>query len=82
MVLKYLFIIVLFYFIVRASGNLMRAVRGGLNPPPSQQRFDPRNAPGSARDQPASRSSDSRSSRDDDGFWGKDIEDAKWEDLD
>lgn len=79
MVLKYLFFLILFYFIVRASGNLVRAVRGGLGTPPSQDHFDPLNTSG-----PSARGTTGRSAREDapPNFWGKDIEDATWEDLD
>ena len=82
MILKYLLLVVLFYFIVRASGNLMRAVRGGLNPPPPQQRFDPRGASGPSNGASSPDRSNPRSEDEGDGFWGKDIEDATWEDLD
>jgi hypothetical protein len=87
MLLKYLLFLVLFYFVYRASKNIMRAVRGELDAPPSQPRFG--GGASQRRDQAYRRWQDtssgsgrgsSSSNTGSEGFWG-DVEDAKWEDL-
>lgn len=86
MLLKYLLFLVLFYFVYRASKNIMRAVRGELDAPPSQPRFG--GGASQRRDQAYRRWQDtssesgrgSSSNTDSEEFWG-DVEDAKWEDL-
>lgn len=78
MLLKYLLVGILFYFIVKTSRNLIRAVRGELNASPRNPRFDER----SPRDgwQNGASSHPSRTTRRSER-WDADIEDAKWEDL-
>lgn len=92
MLLKYLLFVILFYFVYRASRNLMRAVRGELDAPSSTPRFG---AESSARrdaayrrwqdlsspDRPNGAQSSRRSESDPTSFWGDDVEDATWEDL-
>ncbi|NBB74568.1 MAG: hypothetical protein GVY35_12930 [Bacteroidetes bacterium] len=82
MLLKYLLVGIIFYYIVKTSGNLMQAIRGGLSGMDSDPRFDDhtrssRTRSGSAwRAKDEGRSSSRRGKR-----WDGDIEDAKWEDL-
>lgn len=87
MLFKYLLFLVLFYFVYRASKNIVRAVRGELDAPPSQPRFgggaSQRRDQAYRRWQDASSGSSGGSSPSNSGsggFWG-DVEDAKWEDV-
>lgn len=78
---KYLLVVIIFYFIVKTSGNLMRAMRGELDAGYRDTRFQSRSnadrrgstSGWSARESNGS----SRSST----HHGRDIEDAEWEDL-
>lgn len=83
MLLKYLLVGIIFYYIVKTSGNLMRAIRSGAEGAPSR---DPRfNARGRSSEGRASSTwqtrSNGRAPERDDERWDGDIEDAKWEDL-
>lgn len=79
--MEYLVLGIILYFILRTSGNLVRLMGGndgssaqGAGEHESPSRRDgwegpsPRQHTGTARDEPT--------------FWGKDIEDATWHDLD
>jgi hypothetical protein len=79
--MEYLVFGIILYFILRASGNLVRLMGGdegtspeqewGHEPSPRQTEWEgpsPRQRTGAARDEPT--------------FWGKDVEDATWRDLD
>ena len=79
MLLKYLFLVVIFYFIVKTSGNLMRALRGELDAGYRDSRFQDyteserrQSSSGWETPNPSRRST----------YRDEDIEDAKWEDLD
>lgn len=79
--LKYLLVVIIFYFIVKTSGNLMRAMRGELDAGYHDARFqntpnaDRRRSSSGWRTRGSNGSSRSSTHRD------EDIEDAKWEDL-
>jgi hypothetical protein len=81
MLLKYLLVVIIFYFIVKTSGNLMRAMRGeldaGYHDPQFQDgsRSGQRGASASWSTRGSNGTSRSSTRRD------EDIEDAKWEDL-
>lgn len=81
MLLKYLLVAALFYFIVKTSRNLIRAVRGELDGPSYGARFGhppsdgPTRRSGWRQDTPRTRSTRPHER------WEEDIEDAKWEDL-
>ncbi len=88
MLFKYLLVLVLFYFVYRASKNIVRAVRGELDAPSSPPRFGGgatrRRDDAYRRWQDASSRSTSGGASAESGpdrFWGDDVEDAKWEDL-
>jgi len=78
--MEYLVLGIILYFILRTSGNLVRLMGGDdssaqddrAHASSSQRRGwegpSPRQHTGAARDEPT--------------FWGKDIEDATWHDLD
>jgi hypothetical protein len=79
--MEYLFLFIILYFILRTAGNLVRLLRGEeASGSSGTQRADsparrsgwegpsPRNETGTAREEPT--------------FWGNDIEDATWRDLD
>jgi hypothetical protein len=79
--MEYLFLAVILYFILRTTGTLVRLLRGeegspsqeGATREQSSRRHgwegpSPRQQTGTARDEPT--------------FWGEDIEDATWRDLD
>ena len=82
MLLKYLLVVIIFYFIVKTSGNLMRALRGELDAGYRDTRFqnhsnrDRRRSSSEWTTRGASGSSRHSTYRD------EDIEDAEWEDLD
>lgn len=81
MLLKYLLVGIIFYYIVKASGNLMRAMRGELNAPSRDPRFGQQGrnrGPTAASGWEANGRGDGA---DRNGRWEGDIEDAKWEDL-
>ncbi len=80
MLLKYLLIAVLFYFIVKTSRNLIRAVRGELEAPPPRTRFDRSSNGQPRRSGWQHRASRTRATRPHER-WEEDVEDAKWEDL-
>jgi len=77
--MEYLILAIILYFILRTTGNLVRLLRGGdasqeeLGGDSSSSRRNgwegpsPRQQTGTARDEPT--------------FWGEDIEDATWRDL-
>lgn len=79
--MEYLVLAIILYFILRTAGNLVRLLGGeeASRTQEGQQRHDsspkrngwagpsPRQQTGSARDEPT--------------FWGQDIEDATWHDL-
>jgi hypothetical protein len=81
MLLKYLLVVIIFYFIVKTSGNLMRAMRGELDAGyrdtqfrnPSADQRGPSSSWNTRGAQGTSRSST---------YGDDDIEDAEWEDLD
>ena len=76
MLLKYLLVAVIFYFIVKTSRNLMRAVRGELDAPDRGTRSRrSRSSYGWHQEKSSSNPSGMRRSSE------EDIEDAKWEDL-
>jgi hypothetical protein len=82
MLIKYLLVVIIFYFIVKTSGNLMRALRGELNGPTGDPRFQsraerepPRSASGGWNTRGSNGTSRPGAYRDDD------IEDAEWEDI-
>lgn len=81
MLLKYLLVGILFYFIVKTSRNLIRAVRGELEPSSRNARFRGTSSngqrSGTGWQEKASRSGATRRRE----RWEEDIEDAKWEDL-
>jgi len=82
MLLKYVLVVIIFYFIVKTSGNLMRAMRGELDAGYRDTRFQShsntdRCTPSSGWNARESNGSSSRSGTHRDG----DIEDAEWEDL-
>ncbi len=79
--MEYLVLGIILYFILRTSGNLVRLMggeeetssqTGPVHESPSGQTEwegpSPRNQTGTAREEPT--------------FWGKDVEDANWQDLD
>jgi hypothetical protein len=79
--MEYLFFAILLYFILRIAGNLLRLLEGdGASPSPDEQAPEtatpehrwkgpsPRQETGAAREEPT--------------FWGEDIEEATWRDLD
>lgn len=79
--MEYLLFAIILYFILRTTGNLVRLLRGDEAPRSQEGRMhdesprrngwegpSPRQHTGSARNEPT--------------FWGKDIEDATWRDLD
>lgn len=78
MLLKYLLVGVIFYFIIKTSRNLMRAVRGELDFSQRDPRFDdPSPRSQGWQDDTSRRGAQStRSAR-----WKEDVEDAQWEDL-
>ena len=79
--MEYLFLAVILYFILRTAGNLVRLL-GGAGPTSTEDQQvhestgrrngwegpSPRQQTGTARDEPT--------------YWGEDIEDARWRDLD
>lgn len=78
--MEYLFLAIILYFILQAVGNLVRLLRGkegassqgGATREQSSRRHgwegpSPRQQTGTARGEPT--------------FWGEDIEDATWRDL-
>lgn len=78
--MEYLVIAVILYFILRTAGNLVDLLRGGEGRSAGQRQVQrgksrgehwegpsPRNETGAARDEPT--------------YWGKDIEDATWYDI-
>jgi hypothetical protein len=79
--MEYLVLGIILYFILRTSGNLVRLMGGDDDPsakgvggresssrPDGWEGPSPRQHTGTARDEPT--------------YWGKDIEDATWRDLD
>lgn len=81
MLLKYLLVAIIFYYIVKTSGNLMRAIRSGVEGEHSRDpRFGARGRSSSASPTWQTRSNE-RSSARNDAHWEDDVEDAKWEDL-
>ena len=78
--MEYLVLATILYVILRTSGNLVRLMGGDEGPSPQdgqvrggssrEARWEgpsPRERTGTARDEPT--------------FWGKDVEDANWQDL-
>lgn len=78
--MEYLVLAIVFYFILRTVGNLVRLLGGGEGSPseagPTQEASSrpegwkgpsPREETGTARDEPT--------------FWDEDVEDATWRDL-
>lgn len=80
MLLKYLLVAILFYFIVKTSGNLMRALRGDLDQPPTNQRVGP-TASGDHHRTSSGWSTNGQRTSSRQAGWDDDIEDATWEDL-
>lgn len=78
MLFKYLIFAVLFYFIIKASKNLVRAVRGELDAPASRSHVDT-SRPSGWNASSQQRKTSTRTQRSD--LWEEDIEDATWEDL-
>ena len=79
--MEYLLLVIILYFILRTAGNLVRLLGGEegsrpdgeqmRDPPPRRTGWEgpsPRQETGAAHDEPT--------------FWGEDIEDATWHDLD
>lgn len=80
--MEYFIIALILYFLLRTGANLFRLLQGKSEAsggrrgqerrtPPRQQRWEgpsPREQTGAARDKPT--------------FWGKDVEEATWHDLD
>lgn len=82
MLLKYLLVGIIFYYIVKTSGNLMQAIRGGLGGVDQDPRFGDRTQSSRARSSSTWNTSDEgRSSSRGSDRWEGDVEDAKWEDL-
>lgn len=81
MLLQYLLVGIIFYYIVKTSGKLMQAIRGGMGDAPHDPRFDPRSRSPRSGSEPQWRDDSGRSADRSSARWDDDIEDAKWEDL-
>lgn len=81
MLLKYLLVGIIFYYIVKTSGNLMQAIRGGLGGTDHDPRFDDHTRSSRDRSSTWKSGNDGRSTTGRSEQWDDDIEDAKWEDL-
>jgi hypothetical protein len=74
--MEYLIFAVILYFILQTAGNLVYILRGGANPSRSQQ-----SSPGHNWKGPSPRRQ-MEGMTDHPTFWGEDVEDATWRDLD
>lgn len=78
--MEYLLVAVLLYFIARTAGNLVELLRGG--DPASSRRgvADPASGAGHNWEGPSPRQ-ETGQERDEPTFWGEDVEDATWYDV-
>ena len=78
--MEYLALAVLFYFILRTMSNLVRLMGGTEN---TQSQADPRGAAPARHTgwQGPSPREETGTARDEPTFWGEDIEEATWHDL-
>ncbi|MFB6286230.1 MAG: hypothetical protein ABEK03_06605 [Candidatus Bipolaricaulia bacterium] len=78
--MEYLFLAILLYFILRTIGNLVRLL--GADPTPSRDEQTHESTAGGTEWEGPSPRQQTGTARDEPTFWGEDIEDATWRDLD
>lgn len=75
--MEYLIVAVILYFILQTAGNLVYILRGGGASSPTQEPSSPR----THRWEGPSPRQQMEGITDHPTFWGKDVEDATWQDI-
>lgn len=78
--MEYFVVAVILYFILRTAGNLVGLLRGRDGSSGEQNRVGPGTSPGERWEGPSPRK-ETGAARDEPTYWGKDIEDATWYDV-
>lgn len=78
--MEYLFLAVILYFVLRTAGNLVRLLGGDAAS--SQEESSHKSAPRRNGWQGPSPRQQTGTARDEPTFWGQNIEDATWRELD
>lgn len=78
--MEYLFLAIILYFILRTTGNLVRLLRGGDVSGTQGAQMRDSSAQRNGWEGPSPRR-ETGTSRDEPTFWGEDIEDATWHEV-